>query len=129
MIGDGVERNRLELYATQLGIQASVHFLGQRTDIPELLSCVDVSILSSLARNFPALNLGIYGSIQTRSCHNVGFLDELVQHEETGFLVQPGDTEGLAESINKLIMNPTLSSKMGEAGDVELKIAFLCKTQ
>jgi len=116
VVGDGPERNGLELYAAQLGIQASAHFLGQRTDIPEILSCIDVSVLSSSQEAFPITILESMAASKPVVATDVGLLDELVQHEETGFLVQPGDTEGLAESINKLIMNPTLSSKMGAAG-------------
>ena len=122
VVGDGSERIRLELYAAQLGIQASVHFLGQRTDIPEILSCVDVSVLSSLQETFPISLLESMAASKPVVATNVGFLDELVQHEVTGLLVKPGDAEGLAEAIIRLVINPDLAIKMGAAGRSRVEI-------
>jgi glycosyltransferase involved in cell wall biosynthesis len=43
-------------------------------------------------------------------------LAELVQHEKTGLLVTPEDPEAWATGIARLLDDPTLAHKMGEAG-------------
>ena len=47
VIGDGPRRTELESLAAQLGVAAAVHFLGTRSDVPELLAACDVVALTS----------------------------------------------------------------------------------
>lgn len=44
----------------------------------------------------------------------VGGLAETILHEETGLLLEPGDEEGFAEAIVRLIKDPTLARRLGE---------------
>ena len=46
----------------------------------------------------------------------VGGVLELVEDGVTGFLVPPKDPKALAEALRKLIENPELRRRMGEAG-------------
>ena len=45
--GDGPLRAELERLRAELGLEATVHFLGSRSDVPELLAAFDVAALSS----------------------------------------------------------------------------------
>ena len=47
-----------------------------------------------------------------------------VRHSETGFLVEPYDTEEFAESLQILINNPGLAEQMGRAGNLRSKESF-----
>jgi glycosyltransferase involved in cell wall biosynthesis len=47
IVGDGTERDRLESLAAELSISEVVRFLGTRPDVPEILSLVDVLVLTS----------------------------------------------------------------------------------
>lgn len=51
--GDGPLRAELECYALSLGIAEFVHFLGHRSDIPQLLQALDVFVLPSLWEGLP----------------------------------------------------------------------------
>jgi glycosyltransferase involved in cell wall biosynthesis len=57
IIGEGEIRGELEDLAKSLGIQKSVDFLGERTDIPELLCSLDVFVLPSLWEGLPLVLL------------------------------------------------------------------------
>ena len=46
----------------------------------------------------------------------VGGVPELVEDGVTGFLVPPRDPDALAEALQKLIADPELRRRMGEAG-------------
>ena len=47
IVGDGPERTKLESLAESLGIAEAVRFLGTRSDVPEVLSLMDVLLLTS----------------------------------------------------------------------------------
>jgi glycosyltransferase involved in cell wall biosynthesis len=49
LVGDGALGDRLEAYATELGILGRVRFLGWRNDIAELLQAGDIFLLPSLS--------------------------------------------------------------------------------
>ena len=46
----------------------------------------------------------------------VGGVPELVEDGVTGFLVPPRDPDALAEALQKLIADPELRRRMGQAG-------------
>lgn|GEM_PF-2443548 len=46
----------------------------------------------------------------------LGGITEIVQHPSTGFLLEPGDLQGMAEKIQLLSKNPELRIQMGKAG-------------
>src|SRR5229473_2431833 len=47
LVGEGGLQKQLEEQAKKLGLSRQVHFLGLRTDIPEVLGAMDVFVLSS----------------------------------------------------------------------------------
>jgi glycosyltransferase involved in cell wall biosynthesis len=44
----------------------------------------------------------------------LGGLREVVRHGETGFLVEPGDVEGLRSCLEELVGDPALASRLGD---------------
>jgi len=48
--------------------------------------------------------------------HDIGGVPEAVVHGETGLLVPPGDTAGLTAAFARLITDPALRRRLGEAG-------------
>jgi glycosyltransferase involved in cell wall biosynthesis len=116
VIGDGVQRPRLETLRDRLNLTNAVHFLGTRGDVAELLSLVDVLMLTSHMEANPvsileALACGI-PVVATR----VGSIPESVHDGENGYLVSPGDEEGLAARVVELFNAPDLARRFGLAG-------------
>jgi len=89
IVGDGELRGSMEQFIPDNGLDHSVALVGERKDIPEILAVV-----------------------ATR----VGGVPELVEDGITGFLVPPKDPGALAEALQKLIEDPELRRRMGEAG-------------
>lgn len=115
VIGDGPLRGALENQASKLGIRPAVHFLGWRSDVPELLALFDAFVLSSHIEANPvsileALSAGV-PVVATR----VGSVPETVQHG-IGFLVDPGDEAKMAQRIVGLFRQPALAQSMGRNG-------------
>lgn len=49
LVGDGARREEIERHAEQLGLAASVRFMGVREDVPDLLHMMDVFLFPSLS--------------------------------------------------------------------------------
>jgi glycosyltransferase involved in cell wall biosynthesis len=130
LIGDGVLYDHLRNRARELGILDNFVFAGlvRRERIPEMISSMDVlvhtSLREGLARVLPqALAMG-------KPCvsFDIDGAPEVVIPGETGYLVRPGDTGGLADAISRLLDNPELRARMGEAGRRRVDPVFQAET-
>jgi glycosyltransferase involved in cell wall biosynthesis len=119
IMGDGDERANLERTARDLGIAASVRFLGQIDRVEEYIAASDISVLPStyepfgnalleaMAAGVPCIALEPDGSaIRTAS-------DEIIEHGRTGLLVPGGAPGPLASALDELVGNPELRKTLG----------------
>lgn len=117
IIGDGIERKSLESLTDELGIQSNVCFLGSRENIPEIISIFDVAVLTSnRVEVFSNAILEYMAAGKPVVATNVGSIADQVVDRVTGFLIPPDDHEALANRILKLLYDPDLARRMGEAG-------------
>ncbi len=128
IIGDGKERAHLEELAADLNLKEHVRFLGERRDIPEILRCLDIAVLSSREEVFPLFLLEAMASGLPVVSTRVGSIDEIVVDGETGLLVESGDHEALAQSIIRLIRDGDRRFKMGRAGEERARDRFLVES-
>lgn len=54
----------------------------------------------------------------------LGGLQEIILHEETGYLFEAGNSEDLSSQLEKLIENPLLRKTLGKKGEVRVKNYF-----
>lgn len=115
LAGDGVERSNLERLAGELGISVRVYFLGDITDVPVLLRRAAIGALT------PSRNEGLSNTILEYMAARLpvvatdcGGNRELVDPPRGGFIVPPGDDEGLATELIRLLENASLRAEMGE---------------
>jgi glycosyltransferase involved in cell wall biosynthesis len=112
--GDGQERSDLEARAAQLGLGATVLFLGARTDVPALLAAADACVHPSLFEALPTTVIEAMAVGLPVIATSVGGTPELVNNETTGVLVPPGCAGELAAGILRVWQSP-LRAAMGEA--------------
>jgi glycosyltransferase involved in cell wall biosynthesis len=72
--------------------------------MPSYYETFGISCLEAMAFGLPV--------VATRA----GGLPEVVEDGVTGLLVPPGDTHALAEAIGRLLRDPDLRRRLGEAG-------------
>ena len=116
VVGDGPERGRLEATARGTGLLGKVIFTGVRRDIPELLSLMNVFVLSSHSEAHPLTILEAMAAGKPVVATDVGGNAESVRDGQTGFIVPPNDPRALHEKVAELLGDPALAARMGESG-------------
>lgn len=116
VVGDGPLRAALEDRARSSGIAEKVRFLGTRSDIPDIFSATDVSVLTSTREGFPnalieSMCLGV--PVVTTDYRAA---TELISDGREGFIVPGNNPAALAEKINKLLNDAQLRSRIGLTG-------------
>jgi glycosyltransferase involved in cell wall biosynthesis len=115
IVGDGERRAPLEQLAQQLGLRQRVHFLGTRSDIPEVLALMDVAVLTSKMEANPVTILEAMACAKPFVAPRVGSIPETIMDGVTGQLVEAGDEEGLARGVLQLLSDPVLAKEWGQA--------------
>lgn len=113
---DGTLGQPLRDLVQQLGLEGRFFFLGFRGDVPEILSDLDVFVLSSVSEGFPLVTLEAMAAGRPVIATRCGGPQEVVEDGRTGFLVQPADSDGLAIKICELIGEPESAAALGQRG-------------
>ena len=111
--------------AFRRGIGESVHVLGHREDIPEILAASDLVVDASYA------GLGLTGSLREALAVETPVIGtdleghpELILEGETGLLVPPRNPDALAQAILRMLENPTRAKAMARAGRKRVEDQF-----
>ena len=114
--GEGELKEATQELARTLGIAERAFFIGRCTDVGAVLSISDVCVLSSSSEGFSNSLLEYMAAGRPVVSTDVGGAREAIVHGETGYLVPPGDHEGLAGHISSLLLAPDQAREMGERG-------------
>ena len=113
IVGSGPERGNIEGLIENLGLSATVHLLGYRTDVPDLLRVFDVAVSCSQREGSPISVLEYMEAGLPVVATRVGGIPDLVQDRVTGLLVEPGDERALADALSELLQDPGRRVEMG----------------
>ncbi len=97
LIGDGEERQNMELLTRQLGIDEDVRFIGKLEAMEEVLSVADLFLMPSEKESFGLAALEAMACQVPVISSNTGGLSELNIHGVTGFLSNIGDIDDMVE--------------------------------
>ncbi|MFA5260531.1 MAG: lipopolysaccharide heptosyltransferase II [Candidatus Omnitrophota bacterium] len=99
-------RQELDALTRRLGLSDTVEFLGTRQDIPQLLSQTDVLVLSStVPEAFGRVIIEAQAADVPVVATKVGGVVEIIEHEKTGLLVLPKDSDGMAQAVIRLLQD------------------------
>jgi glycosyltransferase involved in cell wall biosynthesis len=122
--GAGPERAALERRVRELGLGASVSFLGERSDVADLLAACDVFILPSRREGLGVAALEAMAAGRAIVATRAGGLPEAIEPERTGLLVPPGDPAALAAALARLLHDPALRARLGAQGPGRVAQSF-----
>jgi glycosyltransferase involved in cell wall biosynthesis len=106
VIGDGPERAGCELLTRSLGLSEHVRFLGRRSDVPRLLSGVDVVLMPSQSEGLGLAAIEALAAARPVIGFAVGGLPEVVVDGLNGRLVPPGDNDAFSGAVIDTLHDP-----------------------
>lgn len=114
LAGAGPLENRLRQQSKDLGLQGNVHFLGSLSDVRSLLAASDCKALVSSAETFSMAMLEAMAMQVPVITTSVGGAAEAIEDGVSGLLLNPGDTDALAEAMHWVLEDKNRAMKMGE---------------
>ncbi len=137
IIGEGEQRSSLERLITDLGLEQHVHLLGvmsqeevrqriQEAEIFALPSIPDrngnmdgipVALMEAMALGTPAISTRVSG------------IPELIEHQETGWMCEPKDVEGLASGLEALLEDENLRGRLAATARRRIEDDFDCRKE
>ena len=124
LVGDGVDRGRVEALADRLGVADRVQFTGWRSDVASLLDRFDIFIHPSRDEPFGLAVLEASAAGLPVVAYDDGGLPEVVAAGETGLLAPVGDIDALAAFLEQLVDDEDLRTAMGAAGRERVRTVF-----
>ena len=116
IVGDGPERAALEDLAGERELSGHVEFLGERSDVPELLATAGFFVSSSRTEGISLTLLEAAAVGLPIVATSVGGNPEIVEHGKTGRIVPPENPGYLAQAIIQTCRDRDAWGVMGELG-------------
>lgn len=113
IVGDGEMREELVKQVQELKLN-NVTFLGERKDIPTLLSLSDIFVLPTTSDTLPISIIEAMFAEKPILTTNIGGIPEIIANHHTGLLVESGDSKQLAESLSLLLSDATLREALAQ---------------
>lgn len=98
LVGEGPEREKIELQCQKLGILDKVIFFGKSNEIDKILCFSDLFLLPSETESFGLAALEAMASSVAVISSNTGGIPEVNIHGVTGFLSNVGDVEDMSKN-------------------------------
>ncbi len=115
-VGEGPTQARLADRVRRLGLEPYVTFAGAREDIPEILSALDIFLLTSLYEGLPLSILEAMAVGLPVVATSVSGTPEAVTDEHTGLLIPPADSQAVGSAVVRLVRDPGSRRRMGANG-------------
>src|ERR1017187_5131640 len=124
MIGEGALREPCLRLLQQAGRENLAWLPGERSDIPQLLRGMDLFVLPSIGEGMSNTILEAMATGLPVIATRVGGNPELIDENQTGFLVPVSDPQALALAIGGYLSSPELLTVHGAAGRQKIQRQF-----
>jgi colanic acid/amylovoran biosynthesis glycosyltransferase len=101
IVGEGPERPALENQIVELGLQGRVYLIGQvpRADLPGYYRYADLVVMTSQSEGIPVVLMEAMAHEKLVLAPAITGIPELVEHQRTGFLYQPGSLPDFVSAV------------------------------
>lgn len=130
-IGDGPQAAQIRAHARTLGLDDIVAFPGAQAEeaVAHLLQQSDLLVLPSFAEGLPVVLMEAMATGLPVIASRIAGIPELVRDGENGLLIPAGDTASLIAAIDRLLCDPALRQRMGQAGRATILADFAIDTE
>lgn len=115
-IGSGPGYDDAVALVRRRGLDDRFHFLGERSDVADLLPALDVFAMSSRYEGLPCAVVEAMRCGLPVVATAVNSVPDLVVPGESGVLVPPADPRAMAEALDRLLDDPELAERLGGRG-------------
>lgn len=115
LVGDGDARPQYEARIAALGLQNEITLLGWRTDVPALMSAIDVVVQPSYTECFSQVMLEAMVLARPLVMTRVSGVEDAITDGKTGLVVPVADASALANALFRLVGSPSLRVSLGAA--------------
>lgn len=119
LVGEGPSRDELDRRARAKGMEGRVRFLGERRDVPDILSASDAFAFHSHSEGMPNALLEAMACGLPCVSSATGGARDIVRDGVNGLLAPPSDPVALAERLGRVIGDAGLRRRLGAAAREE----------
>lgn len=132
IVGDGPLRRHLEREIAARHLASLVHLLGPRRqdEVTQLLSRASLVVLPSVVaadgqtEGIPVSLMEAMAARRPVVASRLSGIPELIDDDESGWLVPPNDAAALATAVRRLLRDPELARRMGARGRAKVQSDF-----
>ena len=124
VVGDGEDREAAERLAADLGVAERCRFVGYQQDMTRWYGGFDVFCLASANEGTPVAAIEALAAGVPVVATRVGGTPAVVDDGETGFLVDPGDVDALADRLALLARDGELRARLGRLGAERIRARY-----
>ncbi len=105
-VGNGPLEPEVRTLSTSLQLDSVIHWLGQRSDVSQLLHIFDCFVLMSRWEGFPLVVLEAMAANVPVVATDIPGTRDAIQHGVNGWLAAPGDTDSFTRFLLDLLTDP-----------------------
>ncbi len=122
----GAKAKELQALAEREGIAGRYHYIGPRSDVPDVLRALDILVLPSERDKeaFPRIVVEAMACGVPVLATAVAGVPEAVVDGETGSLVDPDDFDGFVSALRALVVDAELRQRYGAAAVARCRALF-----
>jgi glycosyltransferase involved in cell wall biosynthesis len=126
VVGEGSQRETLVELKNSLGLEKRVVFVGRvpNWELAYYENACDVLVLPSRRESFGIAAVEAMACAKPVVGTRVGGLREIIDHGETGLLIDPDEPEELAESIVQVLGDRALAERLGSKARRKVEAKF-----
>jgi glycosyltransferase involved in cell wall biosynthesis len=124
IVGEGPERPTLERRIADRDLSGVVQLLGHRDDVPDLIRGFDVAVCSSDFEGTPLAILEYMQAGLPIVATRVGGVPDMIDDGIHGLLVEPGDPDGFAAAVGRVVTHPELGAELASAARARQQTEF-----
>jgi glycosyltransferase involved in cell wall biosynthesis len=126
VVGDGPDRGRLQDLCRSIGIERAVHFAGAvaSEQVNSFYGVMDVLAVPSLHEGFCLAAAEAMAARVPVVASDIPALAEVLAGGEAGVLAPPGDSEGLASGLHRVLSDGDLRARITQAAFARVEKLF-----